>query len=77
MCFNRKQHSCASGTSWAPGSSAPEEYLAVEYRGRLQIAVSGTFTGNLYRFSPLQSVQQVDSRDAFYLLDSGLFGISQ
>jgi hypothetical protein len=71
MCLNRKHHSFASE------GSATDEYLAVQYLGRLQIAVSGTFTGNLYRFSPIQSVQQVDPRDAFYLLDSGLFGIAQ
>ena len=71
MCLDGKHHSFASERP------APNGYLAVEYLGRLQIAVSGTFTGRLYRFSPVQSVQQVDPRDAFYLLDSGLFGGAQ
>jgi hypothetical protein len=48
----------------------------VEYLGRLEIAVSGTVTGRLYRFTPVQPVQQVDPRDAFYLLASGLFGVA-
>ena len=48
----------------------------VEYLGRLEIAVSGTATGRLYRFTPVQRVQQVDPRDAFYLLASGLFGVA-
>jgi hypothetical protein len=51
--------------------------LTVQYLGRLRIAVSGRFTGTLYRFSPLQPVLRVDARDAFHLLDSGLFGIAQ
>jgi hypothetical protein len=55
---------------------SPGDSLTVRYLGRLRIAVTGTFTGNLYRFSPSQSVQQVDARDAFHLLDSGLFGIA-
>jgi hypothetical protein len=71
MCRNRKHH------SFAGDRSVSNDYLAVQYLGRLQIAVSGTFTGNLYRFSPIQSVQPVDPRDAFYLLDSGLFGIAE
>jgi hypothetical protein len=58
-------------------ASAADCYsVKVEYLGRLQLAVSGTFTGNLYRFSPIQAVQPVDHRDAFYLLSSGLFGIA-
>jgi hypothetical protein len=59
-----------------PGGSA-DDSLTIRYLGRLRIAVSGTFTGNLYRFSPSQSVQQIDARDAFSLLDSGLFGIAR
>lgn len=54
----------------------PDYRVNVEYLGRLEIAVSGTVTGTLYRFSPVQPVQQVDPRDAFYLLASGLFGIA-
>jgi hypothetical protein len=50
--------------------------INLEYLGRLRLAVSGTFTGNLYRFSPVESVQPVDLRDAYYLLSSGLFGIA-
>jgi hypothetical protein len=66
MCRNARQiASAAAGYS-----------VKVEYLGRLQLAVSGTFTGNLYRFSSIQSVQPVDHRDAFYLLASGLFGIA-
>jgi hypothetical protein len=55
----------------------PDFCLGVHYLGHLQIAVSGRFTGNLYRFSPVQPVQQVQARDAFYLLESGLFGIAK
>ena len=51
--------------------------IDLQYLGRLQIAVSGRTTGNLYRFSPLQPVQQVSARDAFYLLETGSFGIAQ
>jgi hypothetical protein len=54
----------------------PDYLVNVEYRGRLEIAVSGTVTGRLYRFTPVQPVQQVDPRDALYLLASGLFGVS-
>jgi hypothetical protein len=50
--------------------------MNVEYFGRLEIAVSGTVTRRLYRFTPVQPVQQVDPRDAFYLLASGLFGVA-
>jgi hypothetical protein len=63
----------------APGESlseSPDDSLTIRYLGRLRIAVSGTFTGTLYQFSPNQSVQRVDARDAFSLLDSGLFGIA-
>ena len=70
MCHNRRQH------SFAPAKLAQVEPLSVQYLGRLQIAVSGTYTGNLYRFSPVDSVQQVDPRDAFHLLGSGLFGVA-
>ena len=48
----------------------------VEYLGRLEIAVSGTVTRKLYRFTPVQPVQQVDPRDAIYLLASGLFEVA-
>ena len=54
----------------------PNYRVNVEYLGRLKIAVSGTATGRLYRFTPVQPVQQVDPRDAFYLLASGLFGVA-
>jgi hypothetical protein len=66
MCRNARQIA----------SAAADYAVNVEYLGRLQLSVSGTFTGNLYRFSPIQSVQPVDHRDAFYLLSSGLFGIA-
>jgi len=55
---------------------APDYRVNVEYLGRLEIAISGRFTGKLYRFTPTLSVQQVDPRDAFYLLASGLFGVA-
>jgi hypothetical protein len=48
----------------------------VEYLGRLEIAVSGTVTRKLYRFTPVQPVQQVDPRDLFHLLASGLFEVA-
>ena len=54
----------------------PDYLVDVEYLGRLEIAVSGTVTRRLYRFTPVQPVQQVDPRDAFYLLASGLFGVA-
>jgi hypothetical protein len=54
----------------------PDYRVNVEYLGRLEIAVSGTVTGRLYRFTLAQPVQQVDPRDAFYLLASGLFGVA-
>ena len=59
------------------GESVPKDSLDVQYRGRLQIAVSGRFTGTLYRLSRIKPVQRVDARDAFQLLDSGLFGVAQ
>ena len=54
----------------------PDYRVNVEYLGRLEIAVSGTATGRLYRFTFAKPVQQVDPRDAFYLLASGLFGVA-
>jgi hypothetical protein len=54
----------------------PDYRVNVEYLGRLEIAVSGIVTRRLYRFTPVQPVQQVDPRDAFYLLASGLFGVA-
>jgi hypothetical protein len=54
----------------------PNYRVNVEYLGCLEIAVSGTATGRLYRFTPVQPAQQVDPRDAFYLLASGLFGVA-
>ena len=54
----------------------PDYRVNVEYLGRLEIAVSGTVTRRLYRFTPAEPVQQVDPRDAFYLLASGLFGVA-
>ncbi len=54
----------------------PGYRVNVEYLGRLEIAVTGIVTKRLYRFSPVQPVQQVDPRDAFYLLANGLFGVA-
>jgi hypothetical protein len=71
MCRSRKHHQSVFV------QAGDVESLSVRYLGGQQIAVSGTFTGNLYRFSPLASVQLVDPRDAFHLLNSGLFGIGQ
>ena len=51
--------------------------LNVEYLGRLEIAITGRFTGNIYRFNPTRPVQQVDPRDAFYLLASRRFGVAR
>lgn len=70
MSRSRSQHSSPAA------DPAQIDSLSIQYLGRLQIAVSGLSTGNLYRFSPLDSVQPVDPRDAFYLLNSGLFGIA-
>jgi len=55
---------------------APDYKVNVEYLGRLEIAVSGRFSGKVYRFSPTRPVQQVDPRDAFYLLASRRFGVA-
>jgi hypothetical protein len=55
--------------------SAAAGSVNLRYLGRLQIAVSGACTGNLYRFSPAQPVL-VDREDASYLLASGLFGVA-
>jgi len=55
---------------------ASGDFLDLRYLGRLQIAVTGSFTGTLYRFSHLDPVQQVHARDAFHLLGSGLFGVA-
>lgn len=52
-------------------------HLNVEYLGRLEIAISGRFTGRIYRFNPVQPIQQVDPRDAFYLLASRRFGVAR
>jgi len=54
----------------------PDYRVNVEYLGRLEIAVSGIVTGGLYRFTPVQPVQQVDPRDALYLLASGQFRVA-
>jgi hypothetical protein len=64
------------GTQFKLGEPEPAYRVNVEYLGRLEIAVSGIVTRRLYRFTPAQPVQQVDPRDAFYLLASGLFGIA-
>jgi hypothetical protein len=71
MSLNQTQRSLALA------DPAKSDSLSIQYLGRLQIAVSGLSTGTLYRFSPLDSVQAVDPQDAFYLLNSGLFGIAQ
>ncbi len=63
-------------TNFKRDDPEPDYRVSVEYLGRLEIAVSGTFTGRLYRFTPIQPVQQIDPRDAFYLLASGLFGVA-
>jgi hypothetical protein len=51
-------------------------HLKVEYLGRLEITITGRFTGRIYRFNPLQPIQQVDPRDAYYLLASRRFGVA-
>lgn len=50
--------------------------LNIEYLGRLQITITGRFTGAAYRFNPFQPTQKVDPRDAFYLLASRRFGVA-
>jgi hypothetical protein len=50
--------------------------LNVEYLGRLEITITGRFTGRVYRFNPFQPIQQVDPRDAFFLLASRRFGVA-
>lgn len=56
--------------------SVQGDSIHVQYLGRLEIAVSGRCTGTLYRFSPVKPIQAVDPRDAFHLLEGGLFGIA-
>jgi len=51
--------------------------LNIEYLGRLQITITGRFTGTAYRFNPFQPVQRVDPRDAFFLLASRRFGVAR
>jgi len=63
-------------TQFKCNEPVPDYLVNVEYRGRLEIAVSGIVTGGLYRFTPAQPVQQVDPRDALYLLASGLFRVA-
>jgi hypothetical protein len=60
-----------------PRAPSESDSIDVEYRGRLQLVISGSVTGNLYRFSPVHPVQQVDIRDALRLILSGRFGIAQ
>jgi hypothetical protein len=69
MCRNRR---AASSRATELGR---EYSLRVQCLGCLQIVVSGVSTGIFHRFSPLQSVQNVNHRDALYLLESGLFGV--
>ena len=54
----------------------PDCRVSIEYLGHLDIAVSGTFTKTIYRFTRVQPVQQVDQRDSFYLVSSGLFRVA-
>jgi hypothetical protein len=54
----------------------PDGYLKIEYLGRLDITITGRFTGKVYRFNPFQPIQRVDPRDAFYLLASSRFGVA-
>ena len=79
LMSSRMNGMCASDMNpFVEGIGADPDYrISVQYLGRLQITVSGRFTGNLYRFSPVQPVQQVQARDAFYLLETGLFGIAK
>lgn len=50
-------------------------FLNLRYLGRATVSVRGTVTRKLYSFSDLLPVQQVDRRDARFLLASRLFGI--
>jgi hypothetical protein len=69
-------HRCRREHSFEIDITLPGVPLSVRYLGHLQIAVSGVHTGILYRFSPIDSVQQVDPKDAMHLLESGLFGVA-
>lgn len=69
-------HRCRGKHSFEIDKNALGGPLSVRYLGDLRIAVSGAHTGILYRFSPIDSVQLVDPRDAMHLLDSGLFGVA-
>lgn len=54
----------------------PDGYLNIEYLGRLDITITGRFTGKVYQFSPFRPTQRVDPRDAFYLLAGRRFGVA-
>lgn len=51
--------------------------LALDYQGQPPIYVCGPVTGRDYAFSSVQPVQQVDARDARFLLASPLFRLSR
>ena len=50
--------------------------LNLKYLGKSQLQLRGNSTGELYRFSPDIPVQQVDLRDARFLLASPLFTVA-
>jgi len=56
-----------------PTTSTPQGSLAIRYLETTPIRVQGLGTGRRYEFSPSQSVQSVDVRDASPLLNTRFF----
>jgi hypothetical protein len=56
-----------------PIASAPQGSVAIRYLERSPVRVQGLGTGRSYEFSPSQSVQNVDARDAASLLSTRFF----
>jgi len=59
------------------GTAESPRELALDYQGQPPIYVCGPVTGRDYAFSSVQPVQQVDARDARFLLASPLFRLSR
>jgi hypothetical protein len=56
-----------------PPTSAPHSSVAIRYLETSPVRVQGLVTGRRYEFSPSQSVQSVDARDALPLLNTRFF----
>ncbi len=54
-------------------TSTPHSSIAIRYLETSPVRVQGLVTGRRYEFSPSQSVQSVDARDASSLLNTRFF----